>query len=111
MDRRGFLGGLIATASGLYLPYEPERIYSLPSRRFLMEEAVLKKMLDSRMILSEKESIQREEIRKWNDYALGSMDRLISKHLAFFRHYCENQSVHRQRVLAQKIRWVSLRCD
>ena len=28
MNRRGFLGGLVATAAGLWLPHEPERVYS-----------------------------------------------------------------------------------
>lgn len=32
MNRRAFLTGMISTASGLVLPYEPKRIYSFPSR-------------------------------------------------------------------------------
>lgn len=35
MQRRGFLAGLVATAGGLWLPYEPVRVYSFirPLRR------------------------------------------------------------------------------
>ncbi len=33
MQRRSFLGGLIATASGLLIPYEPERVYSFATPR------------------------------------------------------------------------------
>lgn len=32
MNRRGFIGSLIATAGGLFVPYEPERVYSFIRR-------------------------------------------------------------------------------
>ncbi len=82
MDRRGFLGGLIVSAAGLYLPYEPERVYSFASRRFLMEEAVLKKMLDCCLIPPEEEHNQMIEIRKWNDSALTAISKCIDRHLS-----------------------------
>ena len=35
MKRRSFLAGMLTTAAGLLIPYEPKTIYSFPSKRII----------------------------------------------------------------------------
>ncbi len=44
MKRRVFLSGLVMTAAGLVLPYEPKRMYSFPSRQYLLPDITLKRV-------------------------------------------------------------------
>jgi hypothetical protein len=82
MNRRGFLGGLVATAAGLYLP-APKRIYSFPSSRYLRERKLLATLLDKRFLDGDADTMEQQfrEMRSWTLPQLAAAEATIDEHI------------------------------